>query len=166
MGRLVDSSERQSNLTALRARRTKLIHSLEPTLWKPLSLDAQVIPFGRAGDPMCAKQLIRVLQEREFIDQGEWSYSPPVDDNLLQHGDLWNLVTGDIPWQTPLRQARVFRAMNLHHAAIRVLKPIVELGNNRVLLEFARNRTELEWTERLNHDFPSSRLIQSKEGQP
>jgi hypothetical protein len=131
------------------AEQTQLIRALEPTWWKPLSLDAPVIPFGRAGDPDCATRLIHVLQERQFVDQGEWSYAPATGLGLQQHVDVWGLLAGDARWQTAMRQARVFQAMNLHTAAMRVLQTVIDGGDRAADHELTRCRQELEWTARL-----------------
>jgi len=130
------------------AEQTRLIRALEPTWWKPLSLDAPVIPFGRAGDPDCATRLIQVLQERRFVDQGKWSYAPATGFELRQHVDVLGLFTDDARSQTALRQARVFQAMNLHTAAIRVLQTVVDGGDRTANHELTRCRQELAWTAR------------------
>ncbi len=142
--------QRQSvSLLVVPTERTTLIRALEPTWWKPLSLDAPVLAFGRAGDPDCATRLIHVLQERLFVDQGNWSYAPATGIGQQQHFDLWDVLTGDARAHTAVRQARVFQAMNLHTAATRVLQTAVENGDLAARHELVRCRQELAWSTRL-----------------
>jgi hypothetical protein len=146
----VPLQQQNTSMLLVPSDRTTLIHSLEPTWWKPLSLDATVIPFGRAGDPNCAQRVIQVLQERQFVDQGEWAYTPPPTGFAIQrHIRAWDLMTGAARRRSALQQARVFQAMNLHNAAIRVLVSGFENRANGADLEIARCRKYLEWNARL-----------------
>lgn len=114
---------RQTVLVVTAADRAALILGLESTLWKPLSLDSPVIPYAMAGDREFSPRIVQVLNQRELVDRGAWSYQaePPAgNDRLL---DAIGVVTGALDSRTLARQARVLRAMNLPQAAMRVLRP-------------------------------------------
>ncbi len=116
---------RQTVLVVTSADRASLISGLESTLWKPLSLDSPVIPYAMAGDREFSPRIVQVLNQRELVDRGSWSYQvePAAgNDRLL---DAIGLVTGVPDSRTLARQARVLRAMNLPQAAMRVLRPIL-----------------------------------------
>lgn len=118
---------RRTVLILVTNERTAMIRSLEPTLWKPLSLDSPVIPFAMAGDPQLTPQIIRVLEQRELVDRGAWQFQVPETaghDRLL---DGIGLLTGWVETGVVLRQAAALRAMNLPQAAVRVLRPILQI---------------------------------------
>ena len=116
---------RETVLLLVSAERTALIRALEPTNWKPLSLDSPVIPYAIAGNPRFSPRMVRVLSQRDLIDRGEWSFQPEAasgNDRLL---DGIGLLTGRSDIDSILRQAAVLRAMNLPQAAMRVLRPLL-----------------------------------------
>ncbi len=124
---------RQTVLVVTSADRASLILGLESTLWKPLSLDSPVIPYAMAGDREFSPRIVQVLNQRELVDRGAWSYQaePPAgNDRLL---DAIGMVTGAPDSRTLTRQAHVLRAMNLPQAAMRVLRPILSSS----LMQFA-----------------------------
>ena len=153
----VPLQQRDTSLLIVPSDNTTLIRSLEPTWWKPLSLDSPLIPFGRAGDAGCARQLVRVLQERDFVEYGNWSYSPDAAWESRQHLDLWSILVRHGRWNAALRQARVFHAMQLHAAATRVLTQAVNDRNTEAIALHAKCRAELHWMERLAGHTPSAR---------
>ena len=141
---------RQTRLILVPADRTDLIAGLEPTLWKPLSLDSPVIPYARVGTPAAMSRIVTVLQGRELVDRGAWAYSPPSPSGGGRHLDLWGLFTRQINQDAIRRQAAVFRAMGLQIAALRVLAPARSGGPDpQILEEFARCQLELAYDERL-----------------
>ena len=127
----------------------ELIRALEPTIWRPLSLDSPVIPFGMAGDPAVNERIIQILQQKDFVDLGPWNYSAPLaggDDEWL---DVWGTVVGQTDQTSAVQQAGVFRAMNIPIAALRVLIPLLpESGRHRQAeAEFAKCQFQLAYDE-------------------
>jgi hypothetical protein len=127
-----------------------LIRALEPTRWKPLSVDATSLAYGLAGDPACSPRIVEVLKLRQFLQRGPWTYTPPSPSGTGQHVDLWGWITGTPNFDVECRQARVLRAMQLHIAALRVLGPALRFGNiPTARQEFARIQFESAFEERL-----------------
>ena len=116
--------DRHTGLVLVAAEHTRLIRSLEPTIWKPLSLDSPVLPYGQAGDAGASGKIVEVLKQRAFVEDGPWVSSllgPSGTDLSL---DLWGFLAGASPnVEQELRQSRVFRAMHLPRAGLRVLLP-------------------------------------------
>lgn len=136
---------RQTVLIISPSSNTRLIRSLEPTIWKPLSLDSPIIPFAMAGDSQLSPRIVQVLGQRATADTGAWQFSLPEtsgNDRLL---DVISLVTGWPDLEMTVRQAAVLRAMNLPQAAMRVLRPLLSNWNRnrRVRNEFVACQTAL-----------------------
>jgi len=113
-------TQRRVELVVTSAEDAELIAALEPTVWKPLLLEGGVIPFAKAGDPGVTPQIMLMLRQREFVEQGPWRYSvaDAQPESRVDFGELIGLRQDAEPtW----RQARTLRAMNLHSAAMRVL---------------------------------------------
>jgi len=104
-----------------------LIRALEPTIWKPLSLDSPVIPFARAGDPLHNSRMIEILKQRQLVDSGPWAYSPPQSSGSPFDRDRFGLRAVVINPAIVFDQAELFASMELHTAALRTLS----YGNNR-----------------------------------
>ena len=113
--------QHHTQLLLVNAEDDAMIAGLEPTLWKPLMLDSPVLAFGKAGDPALSNQLIVILGQRALVNQGGWSYSPPQSTSSVYDRDLWGLASDLGTPALALRQARVFAAMQLNIAAMRVL---------------------------------------------
>lgn len=124
-------SEVGGPLIVVAAGNTRLIAALETTPWKPLALDAAVIPFGVVGSPQYAGQIVDTLQLREFVNMGPWAYVPGTSD--ISHRDLWGQLTGTFNHQKSLQLSRVFEAMDLTYAALRVLNPSIQQGSTSEL---------------------------------
>ena len=141
---------RQTRLILVPSNRTNLIAGLEPTLWKPLSLDSPVIPYARVGTPAAMPRIVTVLQGRELVNRGAWAFSPPSPSGGGRHRDFWGLFTRQIDQSAIRRQAAVFRAMDLKIAALRVLAPARAIGPSQdILQEFAQCQLDLAYDERL-----------------
>lgn len=108
-------------LLLVAAEDTELIRALEPSVWKPLSLDAPVIPYAFSGDAAFGPQLVTALKLREVSDRGHWLPDAPSAWGSDSHWDLWGTVTQAPDASASLRLARVLRAMQLPTAASKVL---------------------------------------------
>lgn len=134
---------RNTLLLVTSAERTRLIRSLDPTIWKPLSLESPVIAYGLAGYPTLTSRIADVVAKRELVDRGTWTFQPESaagNDRLI---DGLGLITG---WPDPdpiLRQAAVLRALQLPMAAMRVLRPLLSQAGPSALLNRSRLRAEL-----------------------
>lgn len=116
---------RNTRLLMVSGNDQELIRALEPTIWRPLSLDSPVVPFGMAGDPAVNERIIEILQQKDFVDLGAWTYSVPLSGGNDQWLDLWGTATGQADQTSAVQQAGVFRAMNMPIAALRVLIPLL-----------------------------------------
>ena len=142
--------ERDTTLLIVPADVTGFIRALEPTKWKPLTLDGPSLIFGLSGDPDYSPQIARMIQLRQHVDQNVWSYSPSAAAGDDSHLDLVGLLTGQTDNLVDLRLAKVFRAMHFNIAALRVLHPLLRQQNSQMTRdEFARNQLELGYKERL-----------------
>jgi hypothetical protein len=142
---------RDTTLLVVPADDTRLVRALEPTIWKPLSLDGASLVFGVAGDPVTSPQIARTLMLREHVDQNAWSYDPVSAAGDGAHLDLVGFLTGRPNRLTDLRLAKTFRAMQLNVAALRILNPVLRTRISQTAREeFARNQIELGYNERLS----------------
>jgi hypothetical protein len=163
--------ERRTGLVLVAAERTRLIRSLEPTIWKPLALDSPVLPYGQAGDPGASARIVQILKLRDFVEDGAWVshlLGPSGTDLSL---DLWGFAGGMSPnLEQELRQSRVFRAMHLPRAGLRVLLPALRVSQSPPMLhEFAQCNRDLgeaetrlcgyesSWRAELAHRYPAFR---------
>ncbi len=112
---------RNTTLLMVSDRHLGLIAGLEPSMWKPLSLDSSVIPYAPAGDPAYVERLLQVLREREIVEYTDWQYRFPVSLGSEFDRDRFGLWPAAADPTEAVRQAEVFRAMGLHYAALRVL---------------------------------------------
>lgn len=125
-----------------------LIRSLEPTLWKPLSLDSPVIPYVRTDHRRWTSQLTQMVQQRELVNHGNWQHAPNWTTANLLHTDLWQLLTGAADYRRDLQQAEAFRAMGQATAAMRVLLPVLSDSSESVRQLFHQTQIALaleEW---------------------
>ena len=114
---------RDVRLLVVSADNRRLIRGLQPGIWKPLSLDSPVIPYGYSADPVYAAKIAHVnLVLRQQLQNANWNYIPLSRWGSETHWDFWGTVTGRGDPVNDLRLARSLRAMNMHHAAIRVLQ--------------------------------------------
>ncbi|MFT4555442.1 MAG: hypothetical protein ACI92S_000773 [Planctomycetaceae bacterium] len=142
--------ERNTTLLVVPTEDTRLVRALEPTIWKPLSLDGASLVFGIAGDPVTSPQIARTMKLREHVDQNAWSYDPVSAAGDESHFDLVGLLTGRPTLRTDIRLAKTFRAMQLNIAALRILHPVLQAEISQTAREeFARNQIELGYNERL-----------------
>lgn len=140
--------ERETTTLVVASENLSLIHALEPTIWKPLSLNSVSIVYGKAGDPGCSQQIINTFSLREFVDRGSWVYQTSSEAGT-GHTDLFELLVGDNTDYESLRLARVFRAMNISVAALKVLSMLPVESHRNVREEYAKNQLALAYAERI-----------------
>ncbi len=112
---------RETTLLVVSNRDTELIRGLEPSIWKPLSLDSPVIPYAAAGDKHYARQMVQTLTNREIVEFQNWQYTFPSSTGSLFDRDRWGFAPVIVDADLAYRQAEVFRGMGLRYAALRVL---------------------------------------------
>lgn len=137
---------RDRELTALviPSERVDVIAALEPTVWKPLSLNAVSLVYGKAGNPASARQIVQILSLRGFVDLGSWTYDPASEVGA----ETWELASHRSMLRGGLRLAGVFRAMDLNFAALKVLGALSASDVEQVRQEFASNQAALGYRER------------------
>ncbi|WLD11535.1 tetratricopeptide repeat protein [Planctellipticum variicoloris] len=126
----------------------RLVESLEPTIWKPLSLNAVSLVYGKAGDPGCTRQIVETLSVRQMVDRGVWTYQPSSEESSSTVEFLAWFREGSTTFQG-LRLARVFRAMQMHIGSLKVLHSLSDSSQDAVREEFYANQLALGYQERL-----------------
>jgi len=135
--------QRNTMLLLTSAERISLIRGLEPTIWKPLSLDSPVIAYALAGYPTYTSRIAEIAMQREFVDRDNWAFQP---EPAAGNDQLWDVVGTFTGWSDPdpiLRQAGILRGMNLAVAAQRVLRPLLQTTSLQRLSKDTRLRNEL-----------------------
>jgi hypothetical protein len=126
----------------------KLVAALEPTVWKPLSLTAVSLVYGRAGDPDCTPRIVQTLSLRQLVDRGGWTY-----DGSVEAGDrplaFWPWAEARSARGEGLRMARLFRAMGLSIGALKVLQGMPDRSSGSLSEEFYENQVQLGYRERI-----------------
>lgn len=126
-----------------------LIAALEPSLWKPLSLTAVCVVYGRTGDPDCSQRIVQGLSLRSLVDRGAWTYQSAAEEGLRPLEFLPGSDARVAVFQG-LRLARMFRAMGLSVAALKVLHGL-PIGSTQALrAEFFENQLRLGYRERVS----------------
>lgn len=120
-GYWITLENRDTQLLVISNRHTELIESLEPSIWKPLSLDSPVIPYAPAGDADYAERMVEILASREIVEFQPWRYEFPISTGSIFDRDRWGLRSMLVDEDSVRHQAEVFRAMGLRYAALRVL---------------------------------------------
>jgi TolA-binding protein len=140
--------ERKTSTLVVPSEELMLISGLEPTIWKPLSLNSVSLVYGKAGDPGCTQQIVRTLSLRDFVNHGTWVYQTSSEESQT-HTDLRDLLYGEDTTYESLRLARVFRAMKISIAALKVLSMLPVDSHNMVRREYADNQLALGYDERI-----------------
>ncbi len=140
--------ERKTTTLIVPSEELKLIAGLEPTIWKPLSLNSVSLIYGKAGDPGCTHQIVNTLSLRDFVNHGTWVYQTSSEESQT-HTDLRDLFYGENTTYESLRLARVFRAMKLSVAALKVLSMLPVDSNHLARQEYADNQLALGYDERI-----------------
>jgi|GEM_PF-1262894 len=140
--------ERKTTTLVVPSEDLKLITAIEPTIWKPLSLNSVSLVYGKAGDPGCTQQIVNTLSLRDFVDRGTWVYQTTSEESQT-HTDLRDVIYGANTVYESLRLARVFRAMKMSVAALKVLSMLPIESNTELRQEFASNQLSLGYDERI-----------------
>ena len=140
--------ERKTTTLVVPSEDLKLITAIEPTIWKPLSLNSVSLVYGKAGDPGCTQQIVNTLSLRDFVDRGTWVYQTTSEESQT-HTDLRDVIYGANTVYESLRLARVFRAMKMSVAALKVLSMLPVESNTELRQEFASNQLSLGYDERI-----------------
>jgi hypothetical protein len=140
--------ERETTTLVVPSEDLKLITGLEPTIWKPLSLNSASLVYGKAGDPGCTQQIVSTLSLRDFVNRGTWVYQTTSEESQT-HTDLRDLISGENTTYESLRLAKVFRAMKMSVAALKVLSMLPVESNTELRQEYARNQLALGYEERI-----------------
>ncbi len=150
------------SLLVVPPKREAILKSLEPTLWKPLSLDAPELIFAVAGQPQFISPILQARAQRELIEFGEWRHEVYSQSTMSFHEDLWEAVTGVADNRADLRQAQTFRSMQMRMGAVRTLLPVLRSGGTpSAQPEFAKIQQLIAWQEWLNCGQVSSLRLQT-----
>lgn len=140
--------ERKTTTLVVPSEDLKLITALEPTIWKPLSLNSVSLVYGKAGDPGCTQQIVKTLSLRDFVNRGTWVYQTTSEESQT-HTDLRDLLFGENTVYESVRLAGVFRAMKMSVAALKVLSMLPMESNTVLRQEYADNQLALGYEERI-----------------
>jgi len=140
-------TQRHTSLVVCSRRDLELIRRLEPTIWKPLSLDSPVLPYARAGDPIYTPQIIDLLGQREWVDSGLWDYQPPPSTGSAYDRDRFGLFSAGDRSQQTFDQADVFAAMELRTAALEVLNHARAHWPDHPRYVTTWRRCQVEWAD-------------------
>ncbi|HET6423608.1 MAG TPA: hypothetical protein VFG20_07980 [Planctomycetaceae bacterium] len=140
--------ERGITLLVVPGEDLELITALEPTVWKPCSLDAVSLVYGVAGDPDVTQQIVKTLSLRQFVDRGAWTYqTASVSGSSPIEFFAW--PDHSAAANQSLRLARVFRAMEMHYAALKVLHGVPGNDHHAVREEFFANQLAMGYRDRV-----------------
>ena len=140
--------ERKTTTLVIPSEDLNLITGLEPTIWKPLALNSVSLVYGKAGDPGCTQQIVNTLSLRDFVNYGTWVYQTSSEESQT-HTDLRDLLAGENTTYESLRLARVFRAMKMSVAALKVLSMLPIDSNHLARQEYVDNQLALGYDERI-----------------
>jgi hypothetical protein len=104
------------------------IRHLEPGVFKPLVIDAPVVPYAVAGDPRLSAAILRALADRALVENGAWTFSPPRSIQTDWSTDLWGLVAGRPDPRPLVARADVFLAMRQPRAALKIALALRQAG--------------------------------------
>jgi hypothetical protein len=149
--------QRKTTLLLIEAERFDLIRGLEPTLWKPLSLDSPVIPYGSTADTVHTPAVVEILKQRRLVEFGPWTYTPPQSYGSQYDRGLSGWRREALDSRIALRQARVFRAMRLPRAACKILLHEQRRRSDaKVVMELAACQDDLAHSEYVHAGHVSS----------
>ncbi len=139
------------SLLVVSPKRQAVLTSLEPTLWKPLSLDSPQLVFGVAGIRRFNSQILTTRSQRDLFEYGGWRHELYCRTSVPSHTDLWAATTGFLDVRADIRQAGVFRAMAMNVAAVRTILPVLDFGGRpSCQQEFLKIQQQFAWYEWLN----------------
>jgi hypothetical protein len=145
------------SLLVVSPRRAAIVTSLEPTLWKPLSLDSPTLVFAVAGMRQFNSQILQARSQRDLMEYSQWRHELYGHSSVPSHTDLWAATTGTVDVRADIRQARVFRAMQMPMASVRTLLPVLRSGGRPSgKAEFLMIQQQFAWQEWLNCGYVSA----------
>jgi hypothetical protein len=139
------------SLLVVSPQRDAIFTSLEPTLWKPLSLDSPTVVFAVAGMRQFNTQILQARSQRDLMEYGQWRHELYGHSAVPSHTDFWAAATGTVDTRADIRQACVFRGMQMPTASVRTLLPVLRSGatpSGRA--EFLKTQQQFAWQEWLN----------------
>lgn len=140
-----------TSLLVVSPEREAIVTSLEPTLWKPLSLDAPQLFFASTAMPQFGSQILQARAMRDMVEFGEWKHQLYHRTIMPSHTDFRAALGGSPDYRADLRQAQVFRAMQMPIGSARTLLPVLRNGGLlRGSSEFTKTQQLLAWNEWLN----------------
>lgn len=131
------------------------IRRLEPGVFKPLVIDAPVVPYAVAGDPRLSGAILRGLADRALVENGAWTFTPPRSIQTDWSTDLWGLVAGRPDPRPLVSRADVFLAMEQPRAALKIALPLRQAGIAACTGQIADATMQLADAERLALGAPS-----------
>jgi hypothetical protein len=140
--------DRQTTLILIPAEDRRTLQSFEPELWKPLAIDAPIIPYAFSGTPWATPGILQALQQREFVEAGPWQYQPSTPWGNDWCVDLWGGLTGQPDLQPIRRQIEIFSSLGLPIAAARMVHGMRRVAPERFALELAEVQRSLGEVER------------------
>ncbi len=140
--------DRHTTLLLIPAEDHRTLQSFEPKLWKPLAIDAPIIPYAFSGTPWATPGILQTLQLREFVESGPWLYQPPTPWGNDWCVDLWGGLTGQPNLQPIRRQIGIFSSLGLPVAAVRMVHGVRRVDPDRFGKEFAEVQLSLAEVER------------------
>lgn len=117
---------RDTRLLVVPAGDVATLRRLEPGIFKPLVIDAPVVPFAMAGDVRLSQAILRALADRALVENGTWTFAVPRSIQTDWSLDLWGACSGRPDHRPLLAQADVFLAMRLPRAALKMLLPLAQ----------------------------------------
>jgi hypothetical protein len=140
---------RETVLVMVPAEDESTIRSFEPGLWKPLAVDTPVLAYAFSGTPWSSEGIVRTAGQRDFAERGGWVYQPPSPWGNDWSVDLWGgIITGRPDPALVQRQVRVFQAMGLPTAAVRMIHGWRATYPGELRVELAEAQIELAVVER------------------
>ena len=131
-----------------------LLQAVQRTDWNIIDLDSPNIPFAM-GDAIPNQQRIAtVAGEQDFVQFGQWHPDADVYSGLGQRFAITDLIAGVNTGGAALRQARLFRVLNLEMAALRSLGPLRPLSTPAAVQELVLAQQDLAWVEWNNFGRP------------
>ena len=146
---------RHTQLLLVPAEDDASLRHLEPTLYKPLLIDAPVLPYALSGDPQLSPAIVRTLADRELVEWGRWTLGSLRPSHTDQTIDLWGILSGRPDPRPLVRQARVFLAFDLPRAALKILQPLSQSGLTDTQRERIRATLQIAEFERLRLGRPT-----------
>lgn len=146
---------RETQVAVIPANDYETLRQLEPTRYKPLVLDAPVLPYGLAGDPYLSPGIVRMLADRELVEWGSWVFGPVTPAHSDQSIDLWGILVGRPDPRWLRNQAKVFLAMGLPRAALKIAIPVNRTGMKGFMPIISDATQQIAESERIEFGQPT-----------